>query len=93
LNLKVLTPEIEWTGSMVFVRAVSNTHRVLLAVFAQHLRSNPAFGARHPRTAAEAVPAHCQLLAKAKVRDHGLDPAMCIGHGEENVVGFQVSVN
>lgn len=39
------------------------------------------------------MPAHGQFLAEAEVGDHGLDPAMCVGHGEENVVRLQVSVN
>ena len=69
------------------------THGVLLAVFAQHLWGDPTFSARHARAAAEAVPAHGQLLAEAEVGDHGLDPAVCVGHREEDVVGLQVSVN
>lgn len=69
------------------------THWVLLAVFAQHLGGDPALRAGDSGAAAEAVPAHGQLLAEAKVGDHGLDPAVCIGHGEEDVVGLQVSVN
>lgn len=92
-QLELLTPEGMRGWLSGFHRVVPFTHGVLLAVFAQHLRGNPTFGARHPRAAAEAVPAHGQLLAEAEVGDHGLDPAMCVGHGEEDVVGLQVSVN
>lgn len=81
------------TGGCSLQRPVLGTHGVLLAVLTQHLRGDPAFSAGHPRAAAEAVSAHCQLLAEAEVGDHGLDPAVRIGHGEEDVVGLQVSVN
>lgn len=92
-QLELLTPEGMRGWLRGFHRVVPFTHGVLLAVFAQHLRGDPTFGARHPRAAAEAVPAHGQLLAEAEVGDHGLDPAVCVGHGEEDVVGLQVSVN
>lgn len=92
-QLELLTPEGTRGWLRAFHRVRPITHGVLLAVFAQHLRGDPTFGAWHPRAAAEAVPAHGQLLAEAKVGDHGLDPAVCIGHGEEDIVGLQVSVN
>lgn len=71
----------------------ARTYRVLFAVFTQHLRGDPAFSARHARAAAEAVPAHCQLLAQPKVWNHGLDLPMSIGHRDEDVVGLQVPVD
>lgn len=69
------------------------THRIVLAVFAEHLRRNPALSARHAGPPAEAVAAHRQLLAQAEVGDHGFDAAVSVGHGHQDVVGLQVSVD
>lgn len=69
------------------------THRIVLAVLAEHLRRNPALGARHAGPSAEAVAAHRQLLAQAEVGDHGFDAAVGVGHGHQDVVGLQVSVD
>lgn len=69
------------------------THWIVLAVFAEHLRRNPALGARHAGPPAEAVAAHRQLLAQAEVGDHGFDAAVGVGHGHQDVVGLQVSVD
>ena len=69
------------------------SHRVVFAVLAEHLWGNPALGTGHPGPPTEAVAANCQLLAQAKVRDHGPHPAMGVGHGHQDVVGLQVPVH
>lgn len=69
------------------------TYRILFAVLAQYLRSNPTFGAWDSRPAAKTVPADSKLLAEAKVGDHGFYLAMGIRHRDEDVVGLQVSVD
>lgn len=69
------------------------THRVVFAVLTEHLGGDPALSSRHARPSTETVAAHCQLLTQAKVWDHGPDPTVGIGHGDQDIVGFQVSVD
>lgn len=73
--------------------ALPVTHRIIFAVLTEDLRGDPALSARHTRPSTETVAAHCQLLAQTKVWDHGADTTVGIGHGHQDVVGFQVSVN
>lgn len=68
-------------------------HRVVFAVLAENLRSDPALSARNPRPSAETVTAHRQLLTQAKVGDHSPNPTVGVGHGDQYVVGLQVSVD
>lgn len=61
-------------------------YRVVLAVLAQDLWGDPALGAWHAGAPAEAVPACRQLLAEAKVGNHGAHAPVGVGHGHQDVV-------
>lgn len=68
-------------------------HRVVFAVLTENLGSNPALSARNPRPSTETVTTHRQLLTQTKVRDHRPNPTVSVGHGDQYVVGLQVSVD